>query len=70
MKKNYSSPSIEVVIVESDTMLLAGSGSSSDKKDDKTDKTDQVINKVTIDGNGSIFTFGGETETETDYAPW
>ena len=62
MKKNYSSPSLEVVIVESDTMLLAGSGSDEDEKD--------PIDKVTIDGNGTLITDGGETETETEYNPW
>lgn len=62
MKKNYYSPSLEVVIVESDTMLLAGSGS--------TDEKDPVIDKVTIDGNGTLITDGGETETNTDYQPW
>ncbi len=62
MKKNYLSPSLEVVIIESDTMLLAGSGSDDDKKD--------PIDKVTIDGNGDLITPGGETDPDTDYVPW
>lgn len=62
MKKNYLSPSLEVVIIESDTMLLAGSGSDDDKKD--------PIDKVTIDGNGDLITDGGETDPDTDYQPW
>lgn len=62
MKKNYLSPSLEVVIIKSDTMLLAGSGSDDDKKD--------PIDKVTIDGNGDLFTPGGETDPDTDYVPW
>ena len=62
MKKNYLSPSLEVVIIESDTMLLAGSGSDDDKKD--------PIDKVTIDGNGDLITPDGETDPDTDYVPW
>ena len=63
MKKNYLSPSLKVVIIESDTMLLAGSGSDEDEKD-------PIIDKVTIDGNGTLITDGGETETEEEYNPW
>lgn len=62
MKKNYLSPSLEVVIIKSDTMLLAGSGSDDDKKD--------PIDKVTIDGNGDLITPVGETDPDTDYVPW
>ena len=62
MKKNYLSPSLKVVIIESDTMLLAGSGSDEDEKD--------PIDKVTIDGNGDLITDGGETKTEEEYYPW
>lgn len=62
MKKNYLSPSLEVVIIESDTMLLAGSGSDDDKKD--------PIDKVTIDGSGDLITPGGETDPDTEYVPW
>lgn len=58
MKKNYLSPSLKVVIIESDTMLLAGS------------KKNTIINNVTIDGNGTLMTDGGETDPETEYEPW
>lgn len=57
MRKKYLSPSLEVVIIESATMLLAGS------------KKDTVINHVTIDGNGTLITDGGETDPDTEYNP-
>lgn len=61
MKKNYLSPSLKVVIIESATMLLAGS--------DKEDEKNPVIGNVTIDGNDQQITDGGETDPDTEYEP-